>query len=708
MDRHVGVSSGASDLIVEDIDVELNTQRSEDLPRMSPMIAPVRASSHAPSQGTRASRRMSEKHSGNLSFNSSSNIIKITKPNEVWTDVIPDNSGHSSEVVPIGHADRVDSQKSLAESQASSVPKAPETSVSRKKMPRITQAGEERKLTLGKSGLRDNKPVFADVAAMKQKLREAILKPKYNVCDYYKKDGMFQWIARHNNFEFLTLLIIAFNALWMAIDAEYNHEDLLSDAHVVFQVAEHFFCAYFLGEWFVRFMAFEVKADGMKDNWFVFDSALMLLTVIETWVLSALMSMIASDDVSSILPAPLLRLLRLLRLMRMARMAKLLKTMPELMILIKGMSMATRSVFFTCCLLVILIYVFAIAFTQLLRNTTTGDEHFNGVAASMITLALYGTLLDEITFVAEKVGQESMLCSILLAIFILMAALTVMNMLIGVLCEVVNAVAAVERDEMVVGRLHDQLRVLFDEQGLDMNGDGQISRSEFEKILEIPQAARALQDVGVDVVGLVDFAEVIFEGDPNGEEPERQLSFSAFMDVVLQLRGGNTATVKDVVDCRKSIMQHNERLVDNLYASIVDYHTDPTLETSLVPSSGMPKGIKASMQDANYASTSQTSNKMDFATSRAAPDAISVPETMSAITLNVPREHEDTGGTKDLRTVEDLLTNGLQEIQRIQAKSFNLEESVSAALNELRDVRRRTEGLQDVFVRGLNEVRRAQ
>ena len=45
------------------------------------------------------------------------------------------------------------------------------------------------------------------------------------------------------------------------------------------------------------------------------------------------------------------RLVRLLRLTRMARMARLLRAMPELLVLIKGMVVAMRSVFFTLCLL---------------------------------------------------------------------------------------------------------------------------------------------------------------------------------------------------------------------------------------------------------------------------------------------------------------------------------------------------------------------
>ena len=54
------------------------------------------------------------------------------------------------------------------------------------------------------------------------------------------------------------------------------------------------------------------------------------------------------------------------------------------MILVKGMMTAMKSVFYVMCLLVILTYVFAIAFTQLSVNTPTiGETYFANVAFGM-------------------------------------------------------------------------------------------------------------------------------------------------------------------------------------------------------------------------------------------------------------------------------------------------------------------------------------
>merc|ERR1712232_527317 len=67
----------------------------------------------------------------------------------------------------------------------------------------------------------------------------------------------------------------------------------------------------------------------------------------------------------------------------------------------------------------------------------------------------------------------------------------------------------------------------------------------------------ALTEIGGDVVNLVDFADYIFGEDDDDSSEERslvELSLTDFLDVILQLRGTNNASVKDVVDLRKCVM----------------------------------------------------------------------------------------------------------------------------------------------------------
>eukprot|EP00928_Gymnodinium_smaydae_P037135 TRINITY_DN2581_c0_g2_i2.p1 TRINITY_DN2581_c0_g2~~TRINITY_DN2581_c0_g2_i2.p1 ORF type:complete len:731 (-),score=164.80 TRINITY_DN2581_c0_g2_i2:675-2576(-) len=395
---------------------------------------------------------------------------------------------------------------------------------------------------------------------MKEKVRQNLSKPKVYVTDFYKEYGICQKVARSPIFDKMTLTVIALNAMWIAVDTDYNSSSLLLEAAPAFVIAENFFCAYFLFEWFARYMSFRRKTDSLKNAWFVFDTFMVTMMVLETWMFTIVTLMMADNSGGG--NSGVLRVARLLRLSRMARMARLLRAMPELMIMIKGMMAATRSVFFTLCLLFTFMYIFGIAFTQLAEGFAVGKQHFNSVPGSIYTLLVYGTLLDNVGALLLQLSDEPFYLSALFFIYVLIGSLTVMNMLVGVLCEVVSAVAATEQEEMLVTHVNDRLsRVMA---MLDQDGGGSISKKEFAGILDNVDAVRCLNDVGVDVMALVDLADYIFEADDTDDEVE--LDFSRFMDVVLQLRGTNVATVKDIVDIRKFIrqtaMDSNKQMVD--------------------------------------------------------------------------------------------------------------------------------------------------
>merc|ERR1719487_2529548 len=121
--------------------------------------------------------------------------------------------------------------------------------------------------------------------------------------------------------------------------------------------------------------------------------------------------------------------------------------------------------------------------------------------------------MDEMTDIVTVLIDHSIILVCVFYFFVLISALTVMNMLIGVLCEVVAAVAAAEKEESSVCFVKWQIRQIMKEGGLDLDGDGLISRDEFVKILDNPLATRTLSNAGVDVFGLVDTADFIFGSD---------------------------------------------------------------------------------------------------------------------------------------------------------------------------------------------------
>jgi len=248
-------------------------------------------------------------------------------------------------------------------------------------------------------------------------------------------------------------------------------------------------------------------------------------------------------------------------------------------------------------LLLMVLYVFGIALAQLTFDTSTGDELFSSVGESMYTLLLFGVLsLDYISDISAKLHEVHILLPVVLFIFVLLAPLTIMNMLIGVLCEVVSAVAKIEKESLLVNYAIGKVGQIVE--SLDTDGDMMISKPEFLKILGNQQACKALHDVGVDVVGLVDFAEVLFWD--TVLQKEVHLSFQDFMEIVLNLRSSNAATVKDILSLGRVVRSAIHKLGDRT-EEVIRRQKQGACHPEASPSAGIFRSQAFSAQGRSYA-----------------------------------------------------------------------------------------------------------
>eukprot|EP00439_Symbiodinium_sp_Y106_P085745 s679_g29.t1 len=264
--------------------------------------------------------------------------------------------------------------------------------------------------------------------------------------DTYYKTGLCQYIARSQTFENATMAVIAANSVWLGVDVTYNDQLLLINSQPVFIIMENLFCTYFFLEIVIRFGAFRRKCNVFRDYWFVFDLALVLAMVLDTWVLLAIMA-------SS-----------------------------EPLILFQGMGVASRSVICTVSLLVILVYVFALVFMQLLRGTAAGDAYFPSITKGMFALFFHGCLGEFLPNLAEAVFDEGIDVGLFLILFVFLGPLTVMNMVVAVLVHVVSSVATLQQKNQ-------------------HNGQG------------LRQAMAVFLEVGVDVIAILKDPDIIFGGE---------------------------------------------------------------------------------------------------------------------------------------------------------------------------------------------------
>lgn len=278
----------------------------------------------------------------------------------------------------------------------------------------------------------------------------------------------------------------------------------------------------------------------------MFDSVLVSLMVVETTVLAALTEAGVVDIGDSLGKASILRLLRLLRL---TRIGKLMAYIPEIMILIKGMVEGMRSVGLTMGLLLCVIYVVAIALVSIADGTDVGKTYFPTVPEAMYTLLIHG-MVPDIGGVMEEMKQEWYI-AVTFVVFVFFSTFTVLNMLIGILCEVVSSVKVVEQEQMDIEWLHFTLKKVMVEQ-IDQNHDGMVSKAEFLMMFDKPMAVDALTQMGFDVVSLVDCGDLLFGDESTGE---RQLTFEEFIAVLLHSRSTQPATQKDIRELQKFIKE---------------------------------------------------------------------------------------------------------------------------------------------------------
>eukprot|EP00928_Gymnodinium_smaydae_P095319 TRINITY_DN8181_c0_g1_i4.p1 TRINITY_DN8181_c0_g1~~TRINITY_DN8181_c0_g1_i4.p1 ORF type:complete len:900 (-),score=165.97 TRINITY_DN8181_c0_g1_i4:469-3168(-) len=405
-----------------------------------------------------------------------------------------------------------------------------------------------------------NRNVFADADTVKSQMRQALVKPQYKVCDLYKEEGLFQYVARSVYFESLTFYVITLNTVWIAVDTDLNTAPVLIEAHPVFQVMENCFCFYFSLELFFRFMAFKVKRHCLTDVWFLFDGSLVALMVIDTWFLAVALLAFGFQGNSGLGDASIIRMVRIARLVRISRLVRFLKSVPELMIICKGIGYASRSVVVFFLLWVVIIYIFAVVFRQLIELMGLDNEKFNSVPIAMNTLLLDGVLPDSAKLVDNLTGESALFWPLVM-FFVALASVTLMYMLIGVLVDIVAMIAHAEKEGMTTVTLANNLRRALG--ALGKNTEDALSKYEFEQLLLEPSIMNVIQDNGVDVVVLVDMCDVIFE-DLEGGEGDCGLTFERFVDVVLDLRGSNPATVKDSMETRRIVKSIVIEAVDNL------------------------------------------------------------------------------------------------------------------------------------------------
>eukprot|EP00913_Durusdinium_trenchii_P012224 g11479.t1 len=176
--------------------------------------------------------------------------------------------------------------------------------------------------------------------------------------------------------------------------------------------------------------------------------------------------------------------------------------------LINGMRVAARAVSSALLLVILLNYVFAIVLLM---------ENFGTLGECMYTLIMDGTFMDSTRDVLGSLrtmdndGLQGWVSISVFLIYVLLTNITVMNMLIGIVCEVVSEVKREDED-------------------------------------------------GVKPEDVIDLTEYLFEQDEDAGR-EQEVTRGSLLEVILKIRGGRTISNQDIIDDIRRIVQRQTNMV---------------------------------------------------------------------------------------------------------------------------------------------------
>jgi len=222
----------------------------------------------------------------------------------------------------------------------------------------------------------------------------------------------FYKIRENSFFQAFVIGVIIFSALLVG-STTYDVDPQFS---IILSYLDYAVTIFFVLELSIRFLGEEKKSEFLKDGWNLFDTIIVTVSLIP---------MGAGNS------ALLLRLLRIFRVLR------LISFIPELRILIESLLKSLPRIGYVCLLLFIIIYIYA-AFGSILF-AEADPSRWKDIGTAVITLVQVMTL-SSWEQVMLPMQEKFWWAWVYFYTFIALGAITLLNLIIAVLVDVMSQV----------------------------------------------------------------------------------------------------------------------------------------------------------------------------------------------------------------------------------------------------------------------------
>ena len=222
-------------------------------------------------------------------------------------------------------------------------------------------------------------------------------------------NNFFYKLQQSSIFQFVVIFIIILNAITLGIST-YEINNFLKK---IIELLDYTITIFFVIEILIRFIGEPKKIDFFKNGWNIFDSIIVLI---------------------SLIPIPNNSSYLLLRLLRVFRVLRIISVVPELKKIIEALLDSIKRVFYVGLLLFIILYIYATIGSILFSEDI--PSKWNDVGISLITLFQVLTLSswEQVMLPLQEIYWWAWLYFFS---FIIICAITMLNLLIAVLVDVV-------------------------------------------------------------------------------------------------------------------------------------------------------------------------------------------------------------------------------------------------------------------------------
>ena len=228
-------------------------------------------------------------------------------------------------------------------------------------------------------------------------------------------------IKEHRFFQTAVTTVILFSSLVVGISTyDFNPEFVR-----VLLISDYFVTAFFVLEITIRFFGEKNKIDFFKDGWNIFDSIIVI---------------------SSLIPAGAGSSVMVLRLLRLARLLRVISFVPELRFVIEALIESIKKSIYVLLLIFILLYIYGVAGVILFESVEGG--RFESLGEAILALIQIMTLSSWENVMLPIMEVYPMAWTYFIS-FVVLSSIIVLNLFVAILVDVVaERRRKIERDQL--------------------------------------------------------------------------------------------------------------------------------------------------------------------------------------------------------------------------------------------------------------------